>query len=202
MSDIEKVKEILDEHRSSKHYEWCGNAHIPVYDVSNDELAHQIVEALKPAPDEGLELARGSVDEFVAWAIDTRSDEGHGLIGRYWWFNHRFPTTLPQLDGYQIALFKTRQLARENLPSVKRAFPKARVQKVNVVVSTAKATKHYEAKIAEAVKQERERILEILRRPLMYFKTTSLQPEGEQTTSHLVDSEAVEALEQALKEGE
>mgnify|MGYP001572044749 FL=1 len=70
-------------------------------------------------------------ETFTAWAIDTRSIEGHGFIGRYWWFNGL--VTIPKhLLGCKIALFTTRQLARQNLPGVRRAFPNARVVRVSV----------------------------------------------------------------------
>ena len=78
---------------------------------------------------------------FYAWAIDTRSPEGYGLIGRYWWFNNH-QTISPHLEGCQTAVFKTRKIARENLASVKgvrddgqfHAFPKARVVKVRLTI--------------------------------------------------------------------
>lgn len=49
--------------------------------------------------------------------------------------------------------------------------------------------------------EERERIIGILKQPLLYFKTTRLYPNGIKTTSYLADPELVIALEQALKEG-
>ena len=73
-------------------------------------------------------------ESFDAWAIDTRSDEGHGLIGRYWYFGDKPPVIPVHMEGCQTALFKTRQLARDNLPSVNRAFPKAAVGKVKVII--------------------------------------------------------------------
>jgi len=51
---------------------------------------------------------------FYAWAIDTRSEEGHGLIGRYW-----FEKTLPpSLEGCEVCLFRTRKVAREHLAKI------------------------------------------------------------------------------------
>lgn len=47
--------------------------------------------------------------EFTAWAIDTQSTEGHGLLGRYF-FAHNIP---PSAEGCKTALFKTRREARE-----------------------------------------------------------------------------------------
>ncbi len=74
------------------------------------------------------------IDNFIAWAINTHTERYHGLIGRYWWFNHRSPIIPPQLEGCKIALFKTRKLARENLSSIKEVYPKAQVQKVKMLV--------------------------------------------------------------------
>ena len=71
---------------------------------------------------------------FNAWAINTCSDEGHGLIGRYWWFEGKSPVISVHLEGCEIALFTTRKIARMNLPSVKKAFPKAKVIKVEVAI--------------------------------------------------------------------
>ena len=72
---------------------------------------------------------------FTAWAIDTRSEEGRGLIGRYWWFNHKAPEIPPHLEGCKIAIFKTRALARKNLESVREySFPNARVIKAKVTI--------------------------------------------------------------------
>ena len=70
---------------------------------------------------------------FYAWALDTRSDEGHGFLGRYWWASN-----LPvHLEGCEIALFKTRAIARQHLPDVtKYSFPKAQVVRVRVTVET------------------------------------------------------------------
>ena len=73
-------------------------------------------------------------NEFDAWAIYTYSDEGHGYLGRYW-----FGNSLPRhLEGCRIALFKTRAIARAELPGVKQSWPKARV--VGVRVSIAKTS--------------------------------------------------------------
>jgi len=75
------------------------------------------------------------LDRFTTWAIDTRSDEGHGLIGRYWWFNRSAPQIPAHLEGCKTALFKTRELARAGLPSVREySFPKAKVVKVDVII--------------------------------------------------------------------
>ena len=88
-------------------------------------------------------------ETFTAWAIDTRSDEGHGLIGRYWPFEvgkvdkvlNRMadredkPWKIPtHMEGCVKALFTTRQLARDQLPSVKTGFPKAVAVKVQVTI--------------------------------------------------------------------
>ena len=73
---------------------------------------------------------------FNAWAIDTGEDS---FIGRYWWFEGRppvyRPSTIPDhLEGCRVALFKTRSIARLHLPSVRAAYPQARVVQVGVRV--------------------------------------------------------------------
>lgn len=75
-------------------------------------------------------------ETFIAWAIDTRSEEGHGLIGRYWWFNNKAPTIPTHMEGCKTAIFKTRALAKEGLSSVKKTFENARVVKVKVTIET------------------------------------------------------------------
>ena len=51
------------------------------------------------------------MSEFTAWAIDTRSPEGHGLLGRYFFGYRNIP---PSSEGCETALFKTRKIAREH----------------------------------------------------------------------------------------
>lgn len=65
---------------------------------------------------------------YKAWVIDTRSDEGHGLIGRFWHFDGA-PRIPPQLLGHRTVAFETRAAARAALPRAKRAFPKAVVRR-------------------------------------------------------------------------
>jgi len=73
--------------------------------------------------------------EFKAWAIHTKSNEGHGFIGRYFFcFKHDLFLP-PNLEGCQVSLFKTRKIAREYLPEVRFAFPNAKVVKVKVGVT-------------------------------------------------------------------
>lgn len=48
---------------------------------------------------------------FIAWAIDTQSTEGHGLLGRYF-FDSLIPRH-PSLEGCVTALFKSRAIARQ-----------------------------------------------------------------------------------------
>lgn len=65
------------------------------------------------------------------WAIDTRSLEGHGLIGRLWFADGR---QLPY-DGpiaLRTAFFSTRREARERLLLVRPSWPLARVIRVEV----------------------------------------------------------------------
>lgn len=74
-------------------------------------------------------------ESFSAWAIDSKSDEGHGFIGRYWNFETIFHLLPIHLEGCKVALFKTRKDALDNLPKVRRfAFPKARVVRVVVKI--------------------------------------------------------------------
>ncbi len=74
------------------------------------------------------------IETFTAWAIDSRSEEGHGLIGRYWWFNHKSPVIPPHMEGCKIALFTTRALARKGLETVKGTWENARVIKAKVTI--------------------------------------------------------------------
>ena len=74
-------------------------------------------------------------ERLTAWAIDTRSHEGHGFIGYGWfgWQNH------PHTAGCPIALFRTRAIARAHLGSVKHVnggFPRAAAVKVQVTIAT------------------------------------------------------------------
>ena len=72
--------------------------------------------------------------QFTTWVIDTNSKEGHKLIGRYWHFGN-VPFGIPEhMEGCNSAMFKTRQLARKNLPSVKMSFPNATVRKAGVII--------------------------------------------------------------------
>jgi len=73
-----------------------------------------------------------------AWAIDTRSKEGHGLLGVY--FMNYTLRLEPYQQGNTIALFKTRKQAREWLRGEKKkkyqAFPKMCVVRVTVKIAT------------------------------------------------------------------
>jgi len=71
---------------------------------------------------------------FDAWVINTQSMEGHGLIGRYWWFDKKTPRPgIPiHMEGCHVAMFTTRRIAREHLQSVRHSFPKAKVVHVKV----------------------------------------------------------------------
>ena len=73
-------------------------------------------------------------EQFKAWAIDTRSSEGHGFIGRYWWCFGRGPTIPPQNEGCQVALWKTRREAKEALPDTRRAFSRSKVVSVKITI--------------------------------------------------------------------
>ena len=74
------------------------------------------------------------ISEHRGWAISTGS-EAHGLIGKFWVFNGSFPIIDQSMDGYRVAVFKTRAEARCALVDVKRAFPRAKVQRVTVSIS-------------------------------------------------------------------
>ena len=68
---------------------------------------------------------------FRAWAIDTKSVEGHKFIGRYWW-----GIPLPEhMEGCQVALFKFKRLAERDLPHVRQTFEKAQIVRVEVEVT-------------------------------------------------------------------
>ena len=74
------------------------------------------------------------IETFTAWAIDSRSSEGHGLLSRYWFFTHKGFIIPPQMEGCRISLFKTRALARANLAPVRSVFKNARVVKAKVTI--------------------------------------------------------------------
>lgn len=74
------------------------------------------------------------VSHYKGWAIDSNSDSGHGLIGRYWWFGDR-QNIASHMVGHKTALFNTRKEAREALSNVRRAFPKVKVLRVQVDIS-------------------------------------------------------------------
>ena len=77
---------------------------------------------------------------FIAWAVDSRSKEGHGLLGRYWRFDNSHRDIPPHLEGCIVALYKTRELAREAAKSIRgdgieyTPFPKTRAIKVEVII--------------------------------------------------------------------
>lgn len=72
--------------------------------------------------------------EHTAWAIDTRSHEGHGMIGKYWWFEGEPPKVPTHMRGAQGALFENRKDARAGLATVKGSFPRARVIRVKITI--------------------------------------------------------------------
>jgi len=73
-------------------------------------------------------------ESFKAWAIDTRSEEGHGFIGRYYWYQN-----LPDSsEGCELALFLTKAKAMKYLPQAREAFPKAQVARVLITVKILK----------------------------------------------------------------
>lgn len=77
-----------------------------------------------------------AIKKYTGWAINFRSKEEHGLMGRYYWFSFG-PISIPKhMNGHLTALYCTRKEAREVLPAVKRAFPDARVEKAYVTIRT------------------------------------------------------------------
>ena len=81
-------------------------------------------------------------EQFTAWAIDTQSTEGHGLLGRYFFDNH----ITPSLEGCRVALFKTREIARQyrrgSFWDYTPSTWKPKVIKVDVTVREATNEKH------------------------------------------------------------
>jgi len=69
---------------------------------------------------------------YWGWAIHSRSDEGHGFIGRFWWFgSYHIPA---HMRGHMIALFETRAEARQALPQTRITFPRSKIIRVKVIV--------------------------------------------------------------------
>ena len=76
---------------------------------------------------------------FTAWAIKTNDPENLGFIGRYWYWGFEETEHIPEKpEGCQVALFKTREIARKILQWVKNAFPKANIKKVRVTIEEIK----------------------------------------------------------------
>ena len=77
-------------------------------------------------------------EAFTAWAVDSRSKEGHGLLGRYF-FSHCIP---PSAEGCLIALFPTRRQARQAIKDVFKDYTPSdwepRAVKVEVMIDEAK----------------------------------------------------------------
>lgn len=87
--------------------------------------------------------------KFRAWAIDTRMKDifvPSTLIGRYGWFGVCSREIPSHLEGCMIALFMTRKLAREHLPLVKKAFPKAIEIPVEITIKEIKYKRKKRAK--------------------------------------------------------
>lgn len=72
--------------------------------------------------------------KYDGWIIDPMSDEGHGPIGRFWWFDGKSPEIPGHMLGHRVASFETRREAREALKWVRRGFPKARVRKARFAI--------------------------------------------------------------------
>ena len=83
--------------------------------------------------------------EFTAWAINSRSDEGHGYLGRYWGFQYSSQNIPSHMHGCRIALFDKRALARAEVEAMKAKayvlFPNARVEKVTVTIESSRGKK-------------------------------------------------------------
>ena len=87
-------------------------------------------------------LDRPELKEFTAWAIDTQSIEGHGLLGRYYFDNRmRKP---PSLEGCIVALFTTRKIARQYCKTVYGGNEwKPKVIKVRVIIQDDSHDRRY-----------------------------------------------------------
>ena len=78
----------------------------------------------------------GSKQE-VGWAIHTRSREGHGFLG-VWWFDPNYDP--PKFASLRTALFPSRELARQALREWKGRkgsyvpWPKAEVVRVSIEI--------------------------------------------------------------------
>lgn len=72
-----------------------------------------------------------------AWAIDTRSEQFHGLVGYGYWKWER----PDHLSGYRTAMFETRALARRDLPRIRQTFPRARAVRVKLTISTPQGSR-------------------------------------------------------------
>lgn len=77
---------------------------------------------------------------IYGWAIDPQSTEGHGLIGKYWRFDASDARVPWWMDGYVTAVFTTRWEALNALPSVRKAFKRAKVVRVSVSVAVIVAS--------------------------------------------------------------
>jgi len=73
--------------------------------------------------------------ELKGWVINTRSDDGHGFIGKFWWFGKNPPKIPNHMDGYRTAVFRTRKEAIEGLNFVIGSFHKARVERVTITLT-------------------------------------------------------------------
>jgi len=72
--------------------------------------------------------------EFTAWAV--KLGKSCGFAGRYFWFSGSAPQVPAQLEGCQIALFKTRALARKAAKQFGREYYQPSVVKVKVTIET------------------------------------------------------------------
>lgn len=88
----------------------CRKALLATIGTSQPDKAKKYIKELEAEIRElKVHGDRPELKEFTAWAIDTRSTEGHGLLGRYF-FTHNIP---PSSEGCVAALFKTRAIARQ-----------------------------------------------------------------------------------------
>lgn len=75
------------------------------------------------------------VENKFAWAIETQYIDIDGanynsFIGVYYFERKNFEC----VDGNRTCLFRTRKIAREHLPRLKDAFPKAKIRKVRITI--------------------------------------------------------------------
>ena len=76
--------------------------------------------------------------QHKAWAIDNGGkavfQTSRGFLGKYYWYAGQSPRIPRNMDGYKSSVFASREEARKALREVKKAYPEARVVRVQVTV--------------------------------------------------------------------